>query len=293
MNSQTLLVNRPATTRAVATKSSFYLAMRILEPARRDAMYAIYAFCRAVDDIADEEGDRDARMAMLDDWRRDLDELYAGRIRARCAFLAESARRFGLDRADFEAIVDGMAMDVVEDIRAPDWQTLDLYCDRVASAVGRLSVRVFGMADARGARGEALELPANARLLAHHLGRALQLTNILRDLDEDQRRGRLYLPREALEKAGVDDFRPQAVLRHPGLAAACLDVAARAREHYEQAALIMAECPPKQVKAPFIMGAAYRSVLDRLVARGFAPPRARVRASRLRIALALLRFLFS
>ena len=87
--------------RATASKSSFYLAMRVLEPQRRDAMFAIYAFCRAVDDIADEEGDRDARRAQLDQWRRDLDDLYAGRIRKSCAQLAEPVRRYGLDHADF------------------------------------------------------------------------------------------------------------------------------------------------------------------------------------------------
>ena len=89
-----------------------------------------------------------------------------------------------------------MAMDAAEDIRAPDWATLDLYCDRVASAVGRLSVRIFGLA------------PEPGVALAHHLGRALQLTNILRDIDEDASLGRLYLPREALDRGGRDDRRP-------------------------------------------------------------------------------------
>lgn len=110
--------------------------MRILEPARRDAMFAIYAFCRAVDDIADDEGDRDERRKALNHWREDLDALYAGQIRPSNAFLAGAVRRFKLDRADFEAVIDGMQMDVDEDICAPNWEKLDLYCDRVASAVG-------------------------------------------------------------------------------------------------------------------------------------------------------------
>lgn len=272
---------------SIAAKSSFYLAMRILEAERREAMYAIYAFCRAVDDIADEEGDRDVRMAMLDDWRRDLDQLYAGRIHQRCAALAEPVRRFELDRGDFEAVIDGMAMDVEEDIRAPHWDKLDLYCDLVASAVGRLSVRVFGLAeDAPSEQG----LPTGPKLLAYHMGRALQLTNILRDIDEDDARGRLYLPREALLEAGIRDFSPVKVLEHPGLGEACAAVAARARDHYLEAELVMALCSPRAVKAPYLMATAYRSVLDRLVTRGFAPPRAPVRASRLRILLALLRY---
>jgi phytoene synthase len=273
----------------VAAKSSFYLAMRVLEPERRDAMYAIYGFCRAVDDIADEAGERAARLSALDDWRRDLDELYSGRTHKRCADLAAPVRRFALDRADFEAVIDGMAMDVVEDIRAPEWDRLDLYCDRVASAVGRLSVRVFGLAD-EGEGGEAGALPTKARLLAYHMGRALQLTNILRDLDEDDRRGRLYLPREALAAAGVADVSPGAVLAHPGLAEACAAVAERARKHYAESELLMRVSPQNAVKAPFLMATAYRSIFDRLVARGFAPPRAPVSASRARVLLALLKY---
>ena len=111
-----------------------------------------------------------------------------------------SRRRFDdfkLEKQDFLAVIDGMDMDAAEDIRAPDWAKLDLYCDRVASAVGRLSVRVFGMAENDGIA------------LAHHLGRALQLTNILRDIDEDADIGRLYLPPEELRKAGIDVTDPK------------------------------------------------------------------------------------
>jgi squalene synthase HpnD len=272
--------------RAIAAKSSFYLAMRVLEPERREAMYAIYGFCRAVDDIADEEGDRAERMRQLDEWRCDLDELYAGRIHKRCADLAEPVRRFGLDRADFEAVIDGMAMDVAEDIRAPEWEKLDLYCDHVASAVGRLSARVFGLTDDGGS-------PSAARLLAYHMGRALQLTNILRDLDEDEARGRLYLPKEALLEAGISDFARSRVLEHARIGEACAAVAARARAHYAEAELIMKVSPPRAVKAPYLMATAYRSILDRLEARGFAPPRTPVHASRLRVLLALAKFAFA
>jgi squalene synthase HpnD len=289
-------MNDPATQqlRSIATKSSFHLAMRVLEPERRDAMYAIYAFCRAVDDIADEEGDRAARLAMLDDWRKDLDELYAGRIHQRCAWLAEPVRRFNLDRVDFDAVIEGMAMDVEEDICAPDWDKLDLYCDRVASAVGRLSVRVFGMSEEVNSGADTDDsLPAAPRMLAYHLGRALQLTNILRDLDEDARRGRLYLPREALEQAGLFDFTPTAVLEQSALNDACALVATRARDHYAEADLVMSTCAPRMVKAPYLMSAAYRSILDRLVVRGFESPRAPVHASRLKILVAFLRYAFS
>ncbi|MBV8919887.1 squalene/phytoene synthase family protein, partial [Bradyrhizobium sp.] len=171
---------------STASGSSFYAAMRILPREQREAMFQIYSFCRQVDDIADSDGPREARLAALQQWRDDIDALYQGRAPARLRDYAATVKKFGLRREDFLAIIDGMEMDVPADIRAPDMATLDLYCDRVASAVGRLSVRVFGMPEEDGL------------LLAHHLGRALQLTNILRDIDEDAGLGRLYLPREAL-----------------------------------------------------------------------------------------------
>ncbi len=269
-----------ATPAAPASGSSFYMAMRILPSAQREAMFALYDFCRAVDDIADERGamTRPQRMAALERWRADIAALFAGRAPAQLAPLAQSVGRYGLRREDFEAVIDGMAMDADRDIRAPDWRTLDLYCDRVASAVGRSSVRIFGLP---GEAGEAL---------AHHLGRALQLTNILRDIDEDAAIGRLYLPREALGAAGVASDDPLAAAADPKLAPACLEVAKRARWHFEQTEPLMAKAPRQAVKAPRLMAAVYRSILDRMIAEGFAPPRRRAKASRLRILAAFLRY---
>src|SRR4051795_3064333 len=130
---------------STASGSSFYAAMRILPRAKREAMFQIYSFCRQVDDIADSDGPRGERLAALQQWRDDIDALYRGQPPARLRDYTASVQKFGLKREDFLAIVDGMEMDVPADIRAPDLDTLDLYCDRVASAVGRLSVRVFGL----------------------------------------------------------------------------------------------------------------------------------------------------
>lgn len=260
-----------------AAGSSFYLGMRILPKEKREAMFAIYAFCRAVDDIADDGGPRPERRAALESWREDLDALYRGEIRPATAMLAPHIRPFRLDRAHFQDVVDGMQMDVEADIQAPDWATLDIYCDRVASAVGRLSARVFGLED------------SHADALAHHLGRALQLTNILRDLDEDAAISRLYLPREALLGAGMTEFSPAAVLAHPGLDAACREVVARARDHYEHADRIMAAQAHRLVRAPRLMEAAYRGVLDDLSRRGFAAPRRPVKVRKGRMLAVFLR----
>lgn len=261
-----------------AAGSSFYTAMRLLPRSRREAMYAVYAFCRAVDDIADDGGPREERFAALDRWREDIDLIFAGGAPARLPALAAATRAFGLEREDFHAVIDGMAMDVAGDIRAPDWATLDLYCDRVASAVGRLSTRVFGLDGETGV------------VLAHHLGRALQLTNILRDLDEDAAIGRLYLPREALRDAGITATDPGAVLDHRNLGEACDSVVERAKQHFREADRTMADCRRGPVRTPRLMAAAYGSILDKLIARGWQAPRRRVSAGRLRLLGAVLRY---
>ncbi|HMK70117.1 MAG TPA: presqualene diphosphate synthase HpnD [Xanthobacteraceae bacterium] len=260
-----------------ASRSSFYTGMRILPRAQREAMYEIYAFCRAVDDIADDPGPRDLRRQQLARWRADINAIYGGAPPSQLAGLAQAVHGFDLQRQDLIAIIDGMEMDVVADIRAPDGATLDLYCDRVACAVGRLSVRVFGMQ------------PAAGIALADHLGRALQLTNILRDLDEDAALGRLYLPRETLQANGIAATEPREVLAHPALGGACAVIVTLAREHFRQAEAIMAKSPRRVVRAPRIMGAAYRVILDALVARGFAPPRMPVRLPRVKLLFIVLR----
>jgi phytoene synthase len=263
-----------------ASGSSFYNAMRVLPRAQREAMFEIYAFCRQVDDIADSDGPRAGRRDQLARWRADIDALYAGAPVPRTQGLVAPLRDFGLRREDFHAIIDGMEMDVVADIRAPDEAALDVYCDRVASAVGRLSVRVFGMAEPDGVA------------LAHHLGRALQLTNILRDLDEDAAIGRLYLPAEALRQVGILATEPGSVLASPPLGQACARLVARAHSHFAQADQIMARSPRRVVRAPRIMGEAYRMILDSLVARGWSPPRRAIRLSRPRLLWIIMRHAF-
>lgn len=266
-----------------ARGSSFNAAMRILPRPRREAMFEIYSFCRAVDDIADEEGPREPRIQALAKWRRDIAGLYgagAGRnqLPERLQGLSRAIQAFDLRREDFFAIIDGMEMDVRADIRAPDLATLDLYCDRVASAVGRLSARAFGMPEPEGQE------------LAYHLGRALQLTNILRDLDEDAAMGRLYLPKEDLRAAGITENDPRVVLANPALDAACRPTISRAAAHFAKARQIMGRCSRASVRAPRIMADVYFAILRNLERRGFAPPRKHIQTPRHRVVLALLRY---
>ncbi len=268
-------VDQPA---KAASGSSFYAGMRILPREKREAMYDVYGFCRIVDDIADGDACQDDPIGAMNRWRTDIDALYANGDAGQAGFLAPHVARYGLKREDFLAVVDGMEMDLRGPVVAPDAATLDLYCDRVASAVGRLSVRIFGLAEKPGVE------------LAHHLGRALQLTNILRDIDEDAGLGRLYLPREYLIDAGMTDLTPAAVVAHPGLARVCARILQQARAHFEAALKIMDASPRAAVKAPRLMASAYGDVLERLEKRGFAPPRTRVGVDKLRLLLAVLRW---
>jgi phytoene synthase len=242
--------------------------MRILPRPRRQAIFEIYAFCRAVDDISDRSGPIADRLYELAEWRAEIEALGGGSPSERLRGLAKAVARFDLEKKDLFDILDGMEMDVVEDIRAPDFATLDLYCDRVASAVGRLCVKVFGMGATEGRR------------LAHHLGRALQLTNILRDLDEDAAIGRLYLPREALCEAGIATSDPVTAISDHRIARACRPVVEQARGHFASAEAVMQRCPRRTVRTARIMAEAYKLKLDSLVKRGWLPPRRPVSVSR-------------
>ncbi|MBN9559291.1 MAG: presqualene diphosphate synthase HpnD [Alphaproteobacteria bacterium] len=247
-----------------AAGTSFYRGMRVLPPDRRLAMYAIYAFCRKVDDIADEEVAFADKVPQLDAWRRRIDGLYRGAADdAVTRVLLRAVQRFDLRREDFFAIIDGMQMDAETAIVAPDLATLDLYCDRVASAVGRLSVRAFGDAS------------ADADQVAYALGRALQLTNILRDVQEDAERGRLYLPREYLDEAGVPHD-PRAALGASGLARACQRVADLAHSYFRDAHEAMRRCDRPAMKPARLMGATYAALLARIERRGWDRPAERV-----------------
>src|ERR1700743_991065 len=265
---------------AAASGSSFYAAMRILPREQREAMFQIYSFCRQVDDIATAGGPRPERLAAIQQWRDDIDALYQGHPPPRLADYVGSVRRFGLKREDFLAIIDGMEMDIPQDIRAPDLATLDLYCDRVASAVGRLSVRVFGLPEQDGI------------LLAHHLGRALQLTNILRDIDEDAGIGRLYLPREGLLHAGITSDDPIKVAADKALPRVCAPLVERARNHFAQSDEIMKRNSRRQVRAPRIMSKYYGAILELRVARESAQPREPVRLNKMAKLAIILRYAF-
>ncbi len=251
--------------RVAAAKTSFAAGMDALPPPRRAAMHALYAFCRAVDDIADDLPTRAERFAGLATWRQNIIRLFRYRQvdDPITAALLPAVSEFGLIERDFQDIIDGMAMDADAPIVAPDAATLDIYCDRVASAVGRVSVRIFG------------DSSPEAMQVAHHLGRALQMTNILRDLHEDSQRGRLYLPREDLLAHGL----PAGLeaLEHPQLAAVCCELAVQAATHYKSADTAMRLCSRRTMTPARLMAAYYDAILRRLQRDGWRDIRRRVK----------------
>jgi phytoene synthase len=258
--------------------TSFYWAMRFLPPAKRQAMFAVYAFCREVDDIADEPGQIEHKRRALQEWRDEIDRLFTGHERHPVGVaLKDPIERFALRREDFLAIVDGMEMDAAPRIRITNLAELALYCDRVACAVGRLSVRIFEVPEPFGNR------------LAAALGEALQLTNILRDLKEDAGRDRLYLPDDLLRKNGImGSSDAEKILRHPGIINVCEQIASLAQRQFDEAARIAAQCDRRRVRPAVIMMHVYRRTLDRLIGRGWrrwAEPVSVSRAEKLWVAL--------
>ncbi len=266
-----------ATLPAIAAGSSFYTAMRILPQQRRDGVMAIYAFCRIVDDIADDwRAPREHRLQALEAWRARIDHLYRDPDEKNLAWLSQPIQTYHLARHDFHDLIDGMVMDAQADIRAPSLTTLDLYCDRVASAVGRLTTPIFGLP-----RHEGCDL-------AHHLGRALQLTNILRDIDEDAEMGRIYLPRAMLAEAGLYLDIDPAKIAQSDLTLACEPLVQMARRHFMAAHAVMRQRPRRETRAPLLMAQVYEQTLEAMMDRGFNAPRAPIKKSRLRLLVAML-----
>ncbi len=262
-----------------ASGTSFLQGMRLLPEDRREGMFAVYAFCREIDDVADEPAPVAEKMARLREWRREIERIYEGRPQTLTGrALLPIVRDYRLEVGDFLALIEGMQMDAIEDIRAPSLGRLELYCDRVAGAVGRLSIRIFGATEPQ------------AKAVARHLGQALQMTNILRDLKEDAEHGRLYLPEELLAANNVKTREPFEVLRHPALPAICAELAARARGHYQAAAEAMRRCARGPMRPARAMGAIYRAYLGALERRGWARLDQPVRLSKLRKLWIALRY---
>jgi phytoene synthase len=238
--------------------SSFVSAMRILPPARRDGMYAVYAFCREVDDIADAPGAAAEKRRKLAEWRAEIDRLFDGRPETPIGrALLDPVRVYGLRREVFLAVIAGMEIDSADRLRLPDMAALEDYCDKVACAVGRLSNPVFGIEDGLG------------EPVAVALGHALQLTNILRDLAEDAALNRLYVPHELLMRFDIPDDDATAALGHIRFPEACDVLATLAARRFAEAETALARCNRRIMRPAIMMMAVYRAMLGKLRRRGW------------------------
>ena len=259
--------------------TSFLWGMRVLPAERRHAMYAIYAFCREVDDVADEPGEPAEKKRGLADWRDEIARLYAGepqRLTTRA--LLQPVRRFDLPREEFLAVIDGMEIDAAPTVRMPTLDDLLNYCRKVAGAVGMLSIHAFGVP-----RDPGYEI-------AEALGNAVQLTNILRDVKEDAEIERLYVPLEMVERHGVVEGSLSSVFVQPGFAAACADLAELARDYYARTDRLLVQLGWRQMRPIVLMMAVYRETLERLEERGWTRIDRAVRLTRARKLWLALRY---
>jgi phytoene synthase len=240
------------------SRSNFYYAFLFLPRPRREALYAVYAFCRLVDDVADLGGNPAQQRAELREWRAEVARCYDGRgpVTPVARRLAEAVRAYGIPRTALEAIIDGVEMD----LDRATYETFDQlypYCYRVASAVGLCCIEIFGYTEPR------------ARDYAVNLGIALQLTNIIRDVGADARAGRVYIPQEDLRRFGVTAEDLRAGRFTDAFVALMEHQARRARHFYEAARRTFPTGDARSLVAAEIMGRIYFALLRELEARRF------------------------
>ncbi|GJL93918.1 MAG: squalene synthase HpnD [Hyphococcus sp.] len=249
--------------------TSFGAGMRILSKQRREAMYAIYAFCREVDDIADEGGSPSEKCSALLSWREEIERVFSGNPTTPTGVaLGEHIKRYHLPKDEFILVIEGMEMDAAGPIVAPDFDGLFAYTRRAAGAVGMLSMPVFGAPQNEVATDFALSL-----------GDALQLTNILRDVEEDAIEGRLYLPRELLDKHNCP-LNPSEISKSAGLPSVRTELALIAEEKFERTRKALAHLDWKVLRPALLMMGVYENHLQRMQARGWHNGQAKVELSK-------------
>ena len=233
--------------------SSFYWGMNILEPMKKRAMFSVYAFCRIVDDIADSKKLNQTKMSELQDWKKKINHLYNNKS---SDFLTRellfAISKFKLLKVDFLSIIDGMKMDIIEEIRYPSKKIIDLYCDRVAGAVGCLSMSIFGYNN------------KTARKYAHFLGKAFQFTNILRDLKEDSLINRCYVPLEIINNQNLRKLHPIEIIKDPRFKKTCNKMITITKKYYKEADKLSMNFNKKDIKAAILMRNIYFSVFKKI-----------------------------
>ncbi|MEK6664608.1 MAG: presqualene diphosphate synthase HpnD [Pseudomonadota bacterium] len=238
--------------KAAQSGSSFYYSFLFLPKPRREAITALYAFCREVDDIADECADASLARTKLEWWRTELANTFADRpTHPVSQALLPAIRAYDLALEQFEEIIDGMEMDL-QYVRYADFKALQLYCYRVASVVGQLAAAIFGYSDRKTLK------------YAHDLGMAFQLTNIIRDVGEDARRNRIYLPQDELAQFGVSESDLLQGHASEGFRALMAHQVARARAFYQQALQALPPQDRKSQRPGLMMAAIYQKLLNEI-----------------------------
>lgn len=242
--------------KAVQSGSSFYYSFLFLPPERRRAITALYAYCREVDDVVDECTDAGVARTKLVWWREEVGKLYAGKPQHPVTqALAPALATYDIQQQHMLELIDGMAMDL-EYNRYPDFDTLKLYCHRVAGVVGLMSAGIFGYSDKQ------------TLAYAPELGLAFQLTNIIRDVGEDARRNRIYLPLDELQRFGVAEADIQAARESESFQKLMAFQIDRALGHYDSAFSKLPDCDRKAQIPGVIMAAIYRTLLEEIRADG-------------------------
>ncbi|HWP17634.1 MAG TPA: presqualene diphosphate synthase HpnD [Burkholderiaceae bacterium] len=256
--------------KAAASGSSFYYAFLFLPAERRAAITAFYAFCREVDDVVDEVSEPHVAAAKLQWWRQEVDRAFAGEPAhpAMCA-LVPHAPRYGIRRDHLQAVIDGCQMDL-EQTRYLDFRTLERYCHLVAGVVGEVSSAIFGRTE------------EGTVAYAHRLGLALQLTNIIRDVGDDARRGRIYLPIEELQRYDVKAHEILNRVYSDRFTALMKFQAERAHRTYEEALALLPAADRASQKPGLMMANIYRTLLREIEATGFQVLHQRVALTPLR-----------
>ena len=250
--------------------SSFYYSFLFLSEPQRQAITALYAFCREVDDIVDEVHEEDIARTKLDWWRQEIDRVYAGNATHPIGkALTTAVSRYDLQQAYLMEVIDGMTMDLTQ-FSYPDFTQLTLYCHRVAGVIGLLSAEIFGY-QAR-----------DTLRYAESLGMAMQLTNIIRDVREDAERGRLYLPQDEMTQYNVDIDAVLALKSSPELTALLQFQTERAQHYYQKAMTMLPDCDRYTQRTGLIMANIYQATLQEIANDDFQVMQHRVSLTPLR-----------
>ena len=250
--------------------SSFYWAMRLMPSKKRQAIFAVYAFCREVDDVADGNLSNQEKTNLIKFWRAEIENIYKGKPNTNLGkSLAIPIESFSLEKQDFMDILDGMELDIDPKFSVINVSELENYCDKVACSVGRLSNDIFGLDKDTGVA------------LADCLGKALQLTNILRDVNEDFQEGKNFLPQDLLESHNGSLCEIKKNICHPSVASSCRSIAKLAQYYYNNSRTIIESCDRKIVKPALLMMLVYERLLNKLIKRNWSDMSESVRINKI------------